>query len=194
MATRKTPRSLTACCAASIKIFAASREIAATSGKILMVRSKKTLLCVRFFGCSGGAICHERLVRFDITPCTPIAGHHFVGFARAPASGRIVWKIARWECLPDIKHGLDYAPPSLHHVRALEERCVTNHAVIKKALIACAVACAEVTRVIEIHVYESKFHHRTWNFRAESQRNAFFRLNVNHKPVRTRIFDWCFAE
>jgi hypothetical protein len=81
------------------------------------------------------------------------------GFRGAPRSGGVVGKIARGQSVPHIEDGLNHAPTGFHHVGALEQRGVADHAIAQQTLVAGAVFRAEIGGVIEIHIDEAELHH-----------------------------------
>ena len=106
----------------------------------------------------------------------------------APRSGSVIREAASRERVPDVDDRLNDAPAGFNHVGALEERRVTSHAIAQEALVAGAVFNAEIIAVVEVHVDEAELHHGAGNFRAEAERDAFFRLDVNDQTIRFEIF------
>ena len=96
--------------------------------------------------------------------------------------------------MPDVDDRLNDAPAGFDHVGALEERRVADHAIAQEALVAGAVFDAEIIAVVEVHVDEAELHHGARNFRAEAERDAFFRLDVNDQAIRFEIFYGGVAE
>src|SRR5579864_2432017 len=87
-----------------------------------------------------------------IAPVAVIFSHQFVGFRRAPGSGWIIREAPRWQCVPDVQDGGDDVPGGLHHVGALEQCCIAEHAIVEQPLIAGLRGGLEIIRVVEIHI------------------------------------------
>src|SRR5579872_5228978 len=68
---------------------------------------------------------------FNCPPHPPIAFQQLIGLFRPPGAGGIVRKFAWWQRGPNIKHGINNTPTRLHHVRALEESSIPNHAIVE---------------------------------------------------------------
>src|SRR5579862_5695490 len=76
-------------------------------------------------------------------PLAVIASEKIRGFLGTPGAGCVVGKIAPWQGLPVVQYRLHHAPTGFDHVRALEQRSIPDHAVIKKAFVPRARLAAE---------------------------------------------------
>src|SRR5262249_39940179 len=123
-----------------------------------------------------------------------VALHQFFGVTRSPRARRIVREAARGKGVPNVDDGLNDAPAGFDHVSALEQRRVARHAIAQQALVTGAVLDAEIIAVVEVHVDEPELHHRAGDLHAEAERNAFFRLDVDHEAIRLEIFHRGIAE
>src|SRR5580700_6561311 len=186
-ATEKVPLSRTSFCAASRNSAAAVSAMELASGKILISR-----LVFMVSTHSGGRPPHGRRNRTrlrrglffsDHSPRATVARQQFVCFFRPPASRRVIGKIPGGSRGPRIQHRLNHSPPSLHHIGALEQSGIADHAVVQKPFVASVVVAPKIARIVKFHIYEPELHHRARNLRSESQRDSFVGLNVNHQPV-----------
>src|SRR5580700_5838303 len=197
-ATEKVPLSRTAFCAASRNSAAAVSAMELASGKILTSR-----LIFMVSTHSGGRPPYRRRnrTRFgrrlffsDRPPRVAVARQQFVRFRRPPATRRVVRKVSSRNGSPRIQHRLNHPPTRLHHIRALEQSSVADHAVVQQPLVAGVVVTPKIARVVKVHVHQPEMHDRAWNLRSESQRDSFVGLNVNHQPVRLQIGNLRLAE
>src|SRR6266576_5503171 len=69
---------------------------------------------------------------FEVPPAAAVAFEKFVGLLRSPGAGSVVREIARRERLPKIEHRVHHRPARLHHIRALKQRLIANHAVVQQ--------------------------------------------------------------
>src|SRR5215467_13716931 len=114
-----------------------------------------------------------KVFHIDVAPGAAVALQQIIRLLRAPGAGRVVREATCGKRLPDVEQGLNDAPSGLDHVRTLKECGVADHTIVEQALVTCTVRCAEVARVVEIHVHQSEFHYRPGNFSPETERNAF---------------------
>src|ERR1051325_3632448 len=125
----------------------------------------------------------------DLGPLPAIPSHHLVGLGGSPQTGRVIRKNARRQGFPDVQHGLDYLPGRLYHVGALKQGGIADETVVEQAFVSGARGVPEVADVIEIHIDQSDFHHRTGHFSAEAQRDPLLRLDLNDELIRVQVFD-----
>src|ERR1700675_1567249 len=131
---------------------------------------------------------------FEISPTAAIAFHQFVGLSRAPGSSGIVGEITRRQRLPHVEHGIDNAPTGFDHVGALEQRGVADHAVMQQAFVASRRSDPEIVSIGEVHIHFAELHRGSGSLGGEAQRDAFFRLDVQHQLVGHHVFHLSFAE
>ena len=112
-----------------------------------------------------------------------------VRFFGAPRSGGVVGEVPRGQRFPDVEDRLDDFPAGFHHVGALEQRGIAEHAVVEQALVAGARLRAEVVGVVEVHVDFAQADDRPGDLRSEAERDAFVRLQPQHEPVAAQLFD-----
>src|SRR5258705_416687 len=67
---------------------------------------------------------------FEVPPAAAVAFEKFVGLLRSPGAGSVVGEIARRKRFPEIEHRVDHRPARLHHVRALKQRLIADHAIV----------------------------------------------------------------
>src|SRR5467141_3035400 len=103
----------------------------------------------------------------DAPPRAAIAFQQIVSLDRPPRACRIVRETAGGQSVPDVQNRLNHIPSRLDHVRALEERGITRHAIAQQPLVTGAVLQSEIGTVIEIHIHEPELHDRAGNLRAE---------------------------
>ena len=65
---------------------------------------------------------------------------------------------------------------------------------MQKPFVAGAGLLAEIVGILEVHVDRAQAHDWARGLGAEAQRNAFFRLDVEHQLVRRQLFDRRIAE
>ena len=118
-----------------------------------------------------------------------------VGLFRAPGAGGVVGEIAWRQCLPDVQHRADHAPSGFDHVGALEQRGVADHAIVQQALVAGAgLACRNSRRYSKFMSTAPSRMAGPGHLGGEVQRNAFFRLDVQHQLVGHQVLDRGVAE
>src|SRR5688572_28658996 len=133
-------------------------------------------------------------MRIWVLPGTTVRGKQFVRSVRSPRTRGVVRKVACVDRSPNFKDRVNDPPTRLDHVRALEQRLIPDHAVVKKAFIPGTDLLAEMVDVIEIHIDGSELDDRSRNFRTEVEGDAFVRLNVDLDPVRSQAIDRSIAE
>src|SRR5208282_3997307 len=74
----------------------------------------------------------------EVPPAAAVAFQQFVGLLRSPCARSIVGEIAWWKRFPQIEDGVDHRPARLHHVRALKQSLIANHAIMQQPLVAGA--------------------------------------------------------
>src|SRR5207248_9898541 len=121
-------------------------------------------------------------------PRAPVAFQQIVSLDRPPRACRIVRESAGGQSVPNVQNRLNHIPSRLDHVRALEERGITRHAIAQQSLVAGAVLQSEIGAVIEIHIHETELHDRSGNLCAEAERDAFLGLNMDDQAVGFQIF------
>src|SRR5450755_1812471 len=72
----------------------------------------------------------------QLAPVAIVLLQQIFGFPRTPGTGGIVGEVAGRQGFPHIKQRLNYGPTCLHHVGALEQRGVTDHAVVQQTFVA----------------------------------------------------------
>src|ERR1700733_2268869 len=72
----------------------------------------------------------------DCPPLAFVASQKFVGGLRSPGTGCVVGKLARRESGPHIQYRIYHAPARFHHVGALKESGIADHAVVEQHLVA----------------------------------------------------------
>jgi hypothetical protein len=102
----------------------------------------------------------------------------------APTCRRVVGEVARRQRGPHVEQRLHDRPAHLHHVGALEERGVADHAVVQQPLVAGAGHRPEVVLVVEPHVDVAETQLRPGHLGAEAERDAFLGLDAEHELVR----------
>src|SRR5205814_4886715 len=65
----------------------------------------------------------------DAPPRAPVAFQQFVCLDRSPRTRRIVRETTGGQSVPYVQDGLNHIPSGFDHVRALEERGITRHAI-----------------------------------------------------------------
>src|SRR6202008_1717586 len=75
---------------------------------------------------------------FEVPPAAAVAFEKFVGLLRSPGAGSVVREIARRERLPKIEHRVHHRPAGFHHVRALKQSLISDHAVVQQPFVARA--------------------------------------------------------
>src|SRR5581483_3532488 len=95
----------------------------------------------------------------EVAPAASVALHQIVGILRSPSSGSVVGEMARRERFPDIQYGVNHRPSSLDHISTLEERRVSDHAIVQQPLITGTGSDAEVVGVLEVHVDATQAHY-----------------------------------
>src|SRR5580704_13303797 len=156
-ATEKVPLARTAFCAASRNSAAAVSAMELASGKILTSR----LIFISTH--PGGRPPHRRrnsirlgrhLLFSDRPPGVAVASQQFVCFFRPPASRRVIGKIPGGSRGPRIQHRLNHSAPILHHICALEQSGIADHAVVQKPFVASVVVAPKIARIVKFHIYE----------------------------------------
>ena len=112
----------------------------------------------------------------------------------APICRRHNWEICA-EAAPPTRPVLDPRPPSgFHHVGALEQRRVTDHAIVEQNLVAGVGVRAEILGVFEAHIHRPHAQHRPGNFGAKAQRDSFHRLDLDDQRVGVQLVKRRVAE
>src|SRR3954471_13588721 len=78
----------------------------------------------------------HQITRFlDVSPMSSIARHQLIRLFWSPASRGVVREFAWGQRLPYVENRIDYGPTSFHHIGALEQRRIADHAVVEQDFI-----------------------------------------------------------
>src|SRR5215510_10047719 len=117
------------------------------------------------------------------TPSTTVAGQQLVRRGGTIATRHIVRKIPRWIVGPGVEDRLYRAPPRLDVVGALEQRCISDHAVIEQRFVSRVARDLEISPVGEIHADGAQTHRRAGTLGCEIEGDAFVGLDAEDHPV-----------
>src|SRR5580700_10978959 len=129
------------------------------------------------------------LVSYRSPGAPTVVGDEFVSRHWSGATGWIIRKIVRFLRCPCIKHWLNDAPTRLYHVRALEQRCIADHAIVDERLISDVRLRREPVLVGKARLYGRQSHSLPRPLDLELQRDAFFGLDLQDEPVRAHLRD-----
>src|SRR5215510_7849423 len=117
------------------------------------------------------------------TPSATVAGQQLVRRGGTIATRHIVRKIPRWIVGPGVEDRLYRAPPRLDVVGALEQRRISDHAVIEQRFVSRVARDLEISPVGEIHADGAQTHRRAGTLGCEIEGDAFVGLDAKDHPV-----------
>src|SRR6266436_1998835 len=133
----------------------------------------------------------SQMLRLRVVPLSIVALEQYIGFPRAPATGRILRHGGGFGCAPDIEDGVDEGPGGLDAVAAVEERGVAADTIVEECRVGAACDAAKSFAITEVHGDVADAHLCSRPLRAERNGDAFIGLNVQYQPVG---FHLAFAE
>src|SRR5712664_3772030 len=133
----------------------------------------------------------SQMLRLRVVPLSIVALEQYIGFPRAPATGRILRHGGGFGCAPDIEDRVDERPGGLDAVAAVEERGVAAHTIVEQRRVGTTCHAAKSFAITEVHRNVANAHLSSRPSRAERNGDAFIGLNVQYQPVG---FHLAFAE
>src|SRR6267378_4660365 len=133
----------------------------------------------------------SQLLRLRVVPFSFVALEQYIGFPRAPATGRILRHGGGFGCAPDIEDGVDERPGGLDAVAAVEKRGVAAHTIVEECRVSAACNAAKPLAITEVHCDVADAHLCSRPLRAKRNGDAFIGLNVQYQPVGLHL---AFAE
>src|SRR5215467_5433425 len=147
--------------------------------------SAATMICGRAF---------EAMSPTNRPPAASVTGEQALRLFRAFAARLVGCEVLCAGVAPGIDERLHCAPARLDAIGALEQRGVTDHAVVDQRLVAGAPCRFEIILVIERHPNACNDHRWARHLGVESQADAFVRLNAQNQEIPREPIDRRIAE
>src|SRR5450432_161698 len=107
------------------------------------------------------------LLWLRIEPLPAFAFQQRIGFARTPASRRVLRNAGGFRRAPYIQNRIDQRPRRLDAVSAVEQRGISAHAIAEQRGVCAPRSVSKAFAVTEIHSHIADAHVRPWLFRSK---------------------------